>query len=274
MSADIPLLLRADQGGASASSLLIRAADDDKVHQAFVRLARDLVKIAVIERHSASGNVGLGFIRGFELRRGAIASSVGHDSHNIVVIGASDDDMLAAARAGILQGKNHPDDVEAMTWLFRNFRDFSYLQRAIEQWTVGDRYIFELTALADEMHSSIARGRVSAWQRADWQARVEQINNGATPATEAFSSILGEASRVVLRLLILLNLFTATLLIGLAVLRTRNIVDDRKEGTSVFYRVRDPAVFQLLDVAREIFNNHLIDTHAMLQQLAEEETNA
>ena len=59
----------------------------------------------------------------------------------------------------------------------------------------------------------------------------------------------------------------------LAVLRTRNIVEDRKEGTTVFYSVRDPAVFQLLDVAREIFNNQLIDTHAMLQQLADEETN-
>ena len=58
----------------------------------------------------------------------------------------------------------------------------------------------------------------------------------------------------------------------LAVLRTRNIVEDRKEGTTVYYRVRDPAVFQLLDIAREIFNNHLIDTHAMLQQLADEET--
>jgi DNA-binding transcriptional ArsR family regulator len=56
----------------------------------------------------------------------------------------------------------------------------------------------------------------------------------------------------------------------LAVLRARNIVDDRKEGTTVYYRVRDPAVFQLLDVARAIFNNHLIDTQAMLQQLAEE----
>jgi DNA-binding transcriptional ArsR family regulator len=56
----------------------------------------------------------------------------------------------------------------------------------------------------------------------------------------------------------------------LAVLRTRNIVDDRKEGTTVYYHVRDPAVFQLLDVARAIFNNHLIDTQAMLQQLAEE----
>jgi DNA-binding transcriptional ArsR family regulator len=58
----------------------------------------------------------------------------------------------------------------------------------------------------------------------------------------------------------------------LAVLRTRSIVEDRKEGTTVYYRVRDPAVFQLLDIAREIFNNQLIDTHAMLQQLAEEET--
>jgi DNA-binding transcriptional ArsR family regulator len=57
----------------------------------------------------------------------------------------------------------------------------------------------------------------------------------------------------------------------LAILRTRNIVEDRKEGTTVYYRVRDPVVFQLLDVAREIFNNHLIDTRAMLQQLANEE---
>jgi DNA-binding transcriptional ArsR family regulator len=57
----------------------------------------------------------------------------------------------------------------------------------------------------------------------------------------------------------------------LAVLRSRNIVEDRKEGTTVYYRVRDPAVFQLLDIAREIFNNQLIDTHAMLQQLADEE---
>ena len=57
----------------------------------------------------------------------------------------------------------------------------------------------------------------------------------------------------------------------LAVLRTRSIVEDRKEGTTVYYRVRNPAVFQLLDIAREIFNNQLIDTHTMLQQLADEE---
>ena len=59
----------------------------------------------------------------------------------------------------------------------------------------------------------------------------------------------------------------------LAILRNRNIVEARKEGTTVYYRARDPMIFQLLDVAREIFNNHLIDTHAMLQQLQEVETN-
>ena len=60
---------------------------------------RDLLKIAVIERHRGTGNVGVGFVRGFGLARGAIASTVAHDNHNIVVVGSSDEDMMAAARA-------------------------------------------------------------------------------------------------------------------------------------------------------------------------------
>lgn len=61
--------------------------------------SRDLLKICVFERHSGTGNVGVGFIRGFGLREGAIASTVAHDSHNLVVVGASDRDVIAAARA-------------------------------------------------------------------------------------------------------------------------------------------------------------------------------
>ncbi|HNO77437.1 MAG TPA: adenine deaminase [Phycisphaerae bacterium] len=57
---------------------------------------RDLAKIAVFERHQASGKIGLSFVRGFGFSSGAIASSVGHDSHNIVVAGTNDADMLAA----------------------------------------------------------------------------------------------------------------------------------------------------------------------------------
>jgi adenine deaminase len=59
---------------------------------------RDLLKISVIERHHGSGAHATGFIRGFGLKRGAIASSVAHDSHNIVVVGATDSDMLVAVK--------------------------------------------------------------------------------------------------------------------------------------------------------------------------------
>jgi adenine deaminase len=65
---------------------------------------RDIQKLAVVERHRASGNVGLGLVQGFGLRRGALASSVAHDSHNIVVVGANDADMLAAVEAIVALG--------------------------------------------------------------------------------------------------------------------------------------------------------------------------
>lgn len=60
---------------------------------------RDLLKMAVIERHHGSGAMGLGFIQGFGLQRGAIAGTVAHDHHNLVVIGVDDEAMMAAARA-------------------------------------------------------------------------------------------------------------------------------------------------------------------------------
>ena len=62
-------------------------------------IGRDMLKLAVIERHRATGNIGLGFVHGFGLRAGAMASTVGHDSHNLAIVGTNDRDMLAAARA-------------------------------------------------------------------------------------------------------------------------------------------------------------------------------
>jgi adenine deaminase len=59
---------------------------------------RDLLKIAVVERHRGTGRTGIGFVKGMGLRRGAIASSVAHDAHNIIVVGARDDDMHTAVR--------------------------------------------------------------------------------------------------------------------------------------------------------------------------------
>ncbi|RCV63731.1 adenine deaminase [Methanophagales archaeon] len=61
-----------------------------------IDIARDILEIGVIERHHYSGNIGLGFVKGFGLNTGAIASTIAHDSHNIVVIGTNEEDMARA----------------------------------------------------------------------------------------------------------------------------------------------------------------------------------
>lgn len=74
--------------------------------------SRDIFKIFVVERHKGTGNVGAGFVRGFGLKEGALASSVAHDSHNVVVVGVEDRDILAALnevismRGGLVVIKN------------------------------------------------------------------------------------------------------------------------------------------------------------------------
>lgn len=65
---------------------------------------KDIVKLAVVERHHATGNIGLGFVQGFGLTKGALASTIGHDSHNITVIGVNDDDMTLAVQTIAHQG--------------------------------------------------------------------------------------------------------------------------------------------------------------------------
>jgi adenine deaminase len=62
-------------------------------------VGRDILKLVVVERHRATGNVGLGFVRGFKLKRGALGSTVAHDAHNVVVVGTNDADILAAIKA-------------------------------------------------------------------------------------------------------------------------------------------------------------------------------
>ena len=59
---------------------------------------RDILKAVVVERHKATGNIGLGLVTGFGLKRGALASSIAHDSHNIVAVGTNDDDIFAAVK--------------------------------------------------------------------------------------------------------------------------------------------------------------------------------
>ncbi|MCK5544678.1 MAG: adenine deaminase, partial [Desulfobulbaceae bacterium] len=60
---------------------------------------RDILKLAVIERHRASGSMSVGFVSGIGLKRGAMAGTVAHDSHNLIIAGENDNDMMCAGRA-------------------------------------------------------------------------------------------------------------------------------------------------------------------------------
>lgn len=71
----------------------------DNTHNKFEQdTSNDLIKISVIERHKMTGNIGLGILKGLGIKKGAIATTIAHDSHNLIIAGTNDDDMLFAAK--------------------------------------------------------------------------------------------------------------------------------------------------------------------------------
>lgn len=68
----------------------------DEGYSKEINVDEDILKIAVVERHHNTGHIGVGFVKGYGLKRGAVATSIAHDSHNIIVVGASDKDMAYA----------------------------------------------------------------------------------------------------------------------------------------------------------------------------------
>jgi diguanylate cyclase (GGDEF)-like protein/PAS domain S-box-containing protein len=134
---------------------------------------------------------------------------------------------IGRATAGILQGGNHPDDAQSIIWLYLNFQHFSYLEKAVDLWKVGDNYLVQLDEVAREMHARIQEGNVSNSDVMGWRQRISAINEGVTPAAMAFSDALGEGSRLILRILLVVNLATAICLIILALLRTHKLLEQR-----------------------------------------------
>jgi adenine deaminase len=97
-------LLRSDQPLAKVIQLIPEQIVTKKVVRkiqlkdgiAYTNIKEDILKIAVVERHHATGNIGIGFVQGFGLKKGAMGSTVAHDSHNLILVGTNDQDMLKA----------------------------------------------------------------------------------------------------------------------------------------------------------------------------------
>jgi signal transduction histidine kinase/CheY-like chemotaxis protein len=134
---------------------------------------------------------------------------------------------IERARQGFLAGRNHPDDVDNLIWLFRTFRDLSYLDRAITLWSRADGHIVTLRGIGDRLRAEVAAGGPDPQTAALMVAEIETLHRVIIPMEDEFSAVLGEASRWVTRLLFALMAATAAVMLGFGIavsqLLTRHI---------------------------------------------------
>ncbi len=203
----------------------------------------------------------------FEKYRQAI--KVPQGGHDLRIAMDQSPPDLAAARRGILEGGNNPEDVSSIIWLYRYFRDFSYLDTAIKKWAVGDSYLTELDHLAQNMHAAIQNNQVTSGDVAQWKSQIFAVNEGVTPAAKAFSDALGEGSRFILKLLIVVNLATAVGLILLALLRTHKILAQRQDFAEALQLEKERAQVTLESIGDGVITTDVSGAIAYMNPAAE-----
>lgn len=136
---------------------------------------------------------------------------------------------LQGARTGLLEGGNHPDDLEGMILLFRYFRWYGHVADAVGHWRATDALLDGLATLGEEIRTSFEAGKASAERIARHREELFRLNARLTPLAIAFSSSLGMAGRTLARVLIVANIVVALLLIVLAGLRIRRPLLQRQQ---------------------------------------------
>ena len=179
---------------------------------------------------------------------------------------------LVAAREGVLQGGNHPEDVARIIWLYRHFHDIGAMQEALHWWRQGDAWLAELDELASSMHQRLAEGGADAQTVTQWRQQIEQLNARITPAAMAFTEALGQGSRGLLRVLIVVNLLTALILIALALLRTHKLLVLRRAIADDLQRERKRAQVTLESIADGVITTDVHGNILYLNPAAEQLT--
>ncbi len=202
-------------------------------------------------------------------RRYQQAIAIPQGGHDLRIALDRPEPDLQLAQQGILQGGNDPEDAAGIIWLFLNFRDVSYMSRAIERWTLGDRYLVELDALAKQMHATVASGAVTNQDVYRWKREIMAINEGVTPAAIEFSLALGEGSRFLLHALIYANLVMALVLIIIALWRTDKLLSQREAFAHALELERERAQVTLESIGDGVITTDVEGAIAYMNPAAE-----
>jgi diguanylate cyclase (GGDEF)-like protein/PAS domain S-box-containing protein len=130
----------------------------------------------------------------------------------------------ARAIDGLLEGRNHPDDVASMVDLFLRFRSVGFMARAVDLWVQADAQVAELDVAARELQKAIASGVRDPADLAPYLTRVRTLDRDLTSITRAFGATFDEASRRMELILTVITVAIALLLLALVALRTRRMI--------------------------------------------------
>jgi signal transduction histidine kinase len=137
------------------------------------------------------------------------------------------------AKAGFLQGKNHPEDIADMIWLFKRFQHLAMFEKAIKIWQEGDAMISDLAQLGIAAHAKIITGKISTKEK---RSMVLAINNNSASLTlkeQAFSATLGDISRKINLYVFIVNALITLVIVfsslSSAAIMIRNLANSKKK---------------------------------------------
>jgi len=160
---------------------------------------------------------------------------------------------VSAARSGFLGGGNHVDDVDGLIWLFRNFRNVSYFDRAVSKWIASDPILDELVALGERIRAEMDRPP-SERDLGATKVQIEELNRRLTILATAFSESLGEGSRALKFILITANVVAAFFLIALAIWWCRHVLRQRHMFEEALRAEKERAQVTLASLAEAVIS--------------------
>jgi len=142
-------------------------------------------------------------IKSYSLFKKELAVPIGDSIARMALQSGKPDSVI---RSAALQGRNHPDDIDNLIWLFKNFRDFPYFSDVIRNWTAADRDIGELDKIGKFIYE-LKSSELNSAVKVAMILNVNTINRRLTYNQQGFSMLLGQASRVIANWLIFINIF-------------------------------------------------------------------